>query len=132
MKPLFRFLILLEVILCFGPATIMLAMSFIFIPAIFFSPAPFEPEAMFYLLPTIGGCLGLTALICLVLHLFNQTQGYITPAKMRLFIMCGVGAIILTCILLGTNEYGLVFYLLPVLATVHLVYLGRAYVFRYS
>lgn len=132
MKPLFRFLILFEVILCFGPATIMLAMSFIFVPAIFFSPTPFEPEAMFYLLPTIGGCLGLTALICLVLHLFNPTQVYIAPAKMRLFIMSGIAAIILTCTLLSSNECGLIFYLLPILATVHVVYLGRTYVFRYS
>ncbi len=132
MKPLFRFLILLEVVLCFGPATIMLAFSFIFVPAIFFSRSPFELKALLYLLPTIGGCLGLTALICLVLHLFNPTQGYITPAKMRLFILTGITAIIVTCILLGTNEYGLVFYLLPVVATIHLVYLGRAYVFRYS
>jgi len=132
MKSAYRILILLEVVLCFGPATLMLALGILFIPATIFGFSSVEAQSILLLLPIIGGALGLVALICIVLHLFNPTQCYIKPPKMRVFILCGLAAIIYSFLMLGSNRYGWVFYLLPVLATIHLTYLGRAYVFRYS
>jgi len=132
MKPIYRILILLEVVLCFGPATIMLALGSLFIPATILGVSSIQAQSILLLLPIVGGALGLVALICIVLHIFNPTKGYIKPAKMRVFILCGLFAIISSFLMLGGNKYGWVFYLLPILGTLHLTYLGRAYVFRYS
>ncbi|WP_139138968.1 hypothetical protein [Alteromonas confluentis] len=74
MSPLFRLLIIIETVVCFGPLTILLAMSLILVPVAFSEAF----NGSFWLLPVLAlpvfGFLGLFAIISLVLHIFEPTK----------------------------------------------------------
>lgn len=125
MSPLFRFLIILETIVCFGPITIALAMGLSFIPMALY-------EAMkgnFWLTPLVFlilfGFLGLFAVISLILHIFDPTKIFLSRNK--LFAYTGVGIISLVSMvpLFNITGYGYLVVLLPLVATCHFYYLSH-------
>jgi hypothetical protein len=132
MKARYRILILLELILCFGPATFLLGFSVQLIPNAIPRALDLDLMSILILLSIVCGTLGLIALISVVLFIFNPGIRYINSAVIKVFILCGLTSVYTSFLILGYfREFGLL-YLLPIFATIHLTYLGRYYVFNYS
>ncbi|AEE22776.1 hypothetical protein Glaag_1829 [Glaciecola sp. 4H-3-7+YE-5] len=125
MSPLYRSLIILETIVCFGPITIALAMGLIFIPMALNEAL----KGNFWLTPLVllilFGFLGLFAVISLILHIFDPTKIFLS--RYKLFAYTGVGVISLISVvpLFNITGYGYLVVLLPLFATCHFYYLSR-------
>lgn len=126
MSPLFRLLIIIETVVCFGPLSILLAMSLILVPVAFSEAF----NGSFWLLPALAlpvfGFLGLFAIISLVLHILEPTKVFLKRPKLFLFTAVGIVALLSIIPLFDGAFYGYIMVFLPLLATMHLFYLSRA------
>jgi hypothetical protein len=131
MKSLYRILILLEAVVSFGPLVLLLGLGLITIPGAIISLFNGDLGGIILLLIEIGGILGLIAFICVLLHIFEPTKYFVKPKKLRWFILCGFASILMFMFITGVNKSTL-WLVLPLLVSLHFVYLGRRYVLSNS
>lgn len=126
MRPIFRFFILLETVVCFGPITLLLGMSIILIPMAILEAL----KGNFILLPSIVlvffGFMGLFAVISLILHMFEPNKIFLSRKKLFIFTGAGITALITAIPITSISGYGYFIVLMPLLATAHFFYLSRA------
>jgi len=132
MKPIYKALILLETVICFGPLVLILGLGLIVIPVAIIKAFEGEFGGLFLLAIELGGALGLVALICVLLHIFNPTKGYISAKKLRLFIAAGFVSLFAYIYMTGLNSWSSFYLFAPLAASFHFIYLGRSYVFHNS
>lgn len=132
MRPLHKTLLLLEVVICFGPMLILLGAGLIVIPVSIMSLVEGEFGGLPLLAMIVGGGLGITSLIALTLKILDPNSSTLTPRKIQLFMACGVLSILGFYFFVGRGGVGwqAVFFVLPLFASAHLLYLGRSYAFR--
>ena len=133
MKQVSKLLLLLEVLVCYGPAVCYLAIGLAFVPFWLLSALTGEFAALTLLLMVVGGVCGIIALVALVIKLLNPRMAVISAGKIRILSMFGMVASV--AILLQTGSLDRLYqaetlvFLLPVVASVHIIYLGRNYYF---
>lgn len=132
MRHLLKALLLLEIVICFGSMLILLGAGLIVIPISILSLVEGELGGLPLLAMIIGGGLGMTSLIALTLKILDPNSSTLTPRKIQLFMACGVLSIVGFYFFVGRGDVGwqAVFFVLPLFASAHLLYLGRSYVFR--
>ncbi len=132
MSPLQRMLLLLEVIVCYGPAFLLWGMGLIVIPISITSLASGQISGLYLLAMLAGGGLGMAALISLVIKIMGSDSQIMSPFKIKLFMASGVIAIIAFLFMANVGGFNLlsILLLLPIIASIHLIYLGRSYIFN--
>ncbi|NTS78474.1 hypothetical protein HR060_16645 [Catenovulum sp. SM1970] len=129
MTLIFKVLILVEALICFGPLLIFIGFGLIVIPFSVMRVLAGQFEVLFLVAIEIGGILGLVALICVFLHIFNPTQQYISPTKIRYFIVAGFLSLFTYACTVELNLGWYIYLLATILVCIHFLYLGRRYVF---
>lgn len=131
MNSLKKNLILGEVVICFGPAFILLAMGMAIIPTALRSLFSGHFYGLYILGMLVGGVLGITGLIALTIKILEPESNTLAPSKVKLFISLGILAVLGFLVMAseGGPAWQLAVVSLPIIASIHLLYLGRSYVF---
>ncbi|WP_036127941.1 hypothetical protein [Marinobacter nitratireducens] len=131
MKPVLKILLLAEVVICFGPAFIILLMGLVVIPVALESLVNGHMAGVYLLAMLLGGWLGMAALISLVIKILEPDSRTLSPRKILLFMSFGILAVSGFLVMAGEGggSWQLGIASLPLAASVHLIYLGRNYVF---
>ena len=133
MTPIKKILLLLEVFFCFFPIAIVLAVGTFFLPQqLYFFLTLGEIASLIVVSLTLGGWFGLVGLFILVSYIVGHIHYPVVSPR----ITFGLMAIGVVSVLVGA-QFGLPSYykliaFLPLICTVHLVYLGRKYLFGMS
>jgi hypothetical protein len=131
MRPIYKFLIIVEAIIGFGPLVILLGLGLITIPISIMGILDGYYSALVLLLIEVGGFLGMFAFISVLMHILEPSRYFLSFTKLRLFIICGFCSILGFAFISGINiEF--VWLLIPIAVAVHFMYLGRKYVFDAS
>ncbi len=131
MKPINRMLLLLEVMICFGPMVLIVVVGLVVSPGLLLLLLNVETAGIVAMSLLIGGSLGLGSVRAVVLKIIKPEVLVMPPAKVRYFMFCGFLALFL---LLGLAAdlgltWSMLVLLLPALAAFHLIYMARGYVF---
>jgi hypothetical protein len=131
MKPALKILLLAEVVICFGPAFLILVMGFVVIPVAFQSLVNGDTAGVYLLAMLLGGCFGMAALISLMIKILEPDSRTLSPRKILLFMSFGILALLGFLIMAGEGgvSWQLGIASLPLVASIHLIYMGRGYVF---
>ena len=149
MKPLYRTLLLTEVVVCFFQVFSTLVVRLISV--LYIAPAYFarglpdvEIGALLMIAMLMGGIIGMVAVVSLTIKVLKPSARVISPGKIKAFALCGIlsvlGSIWLSVWSVSVagaswKEYlsvywgAFIFSLLPIVAVIHLAYLGRKYLF---
>lgn len=131
MRPIYKFLIIVEAIIGFGPLVIILGLGLIAIPISIVGILDGYYGALLMLLIEIGGFLGMFAFISVLMHILEPSRYFLSFSKLRFFIICGFCSILGFTFMSGIN-IELIWLLIPIVVSVHFIYLGRKYVFADS
>jgi len=131
MRPIYKFLIIVEAIIGFGPLVIILGLGLIAIPISIMGILDGYYGALLMLLIEIGGFLGMFAFISVLMHILESSRYFLSFSKLRFFIICGFCSILGFAFMSGIN-IELIWLLIPIAVSVHIIYLGRKYVFADS
>jgi len=131
MRPIYKFLIIVEAIIGFGPLVIILGLGLIAIPISIVGILDGYYGALLMLLIEIGGFLGMFAFISVLMHILEPSRYFLSFSKLRFFIICGFCSILGFAFMSGIN-IELIWLLIPIAVSVHFIYLGRKYVFADS
>ncbi|MFD2168297.1 hypothetical protein ACFSJY_18715 [Thalassotalea euphylliae] len=131
MRPLYKFLIIVEAIIGFGPLVLLLGLGLITIPISIMGILDGYYGALIMLLIEVGGFLGMFAFISVLMHILEPNRYFLSFIKLRLFIICGFCSILGFVFMSGIN-IELIWLLIPVVVATHFIYLGRKYVFAAS
>lgn len=131
MKPIYRFLIIVEAIAGLGPLVLLLGLGLITVPVAFMGILDGYYGAVVLLLIEIGGFLGMIALISVFMHILEPNTYSLSFKKLRLFIICGLCSIFAFVLMSGIG-IELTWFLVPIAVVLHFLYLGRQYVFGSS
>tara|TARA_Y100000588_G_scaffold249470_1_gene263998 strand:+ start:864 stop:1259 length:396 start_codon:yes stop_codon:yes gene_type:complete len=131
MRPIYKFLIIVEAIIGFGPLIILLGLGLITIPISIMGILDGYHGALLMLLIEIGGFLGMFAFISVLMHILEPSRYFLSFTKLRLFIICGFCSILGFAFMSGIN-IELIWLLIPIAVSAHFIYLGRKYVFADS
>lgn len=132
MKPFFKVLILTEATICFGPLFLFLAFGVIFLPMTIIGVFDGELSGLIMLAFSIGGILGSVAIFCVLSHILDPEKKFLSPTKLRIFIVCGILTLTSFTLTVGLWRIQLLWVLVPLGATIHFIYLARNYVFNDS
>ena len=133
MKSISKLLLLLELIICYGPSLCYLTIGIAFVPFWILSALSGEFQAITMVMMVVGGILGLFALMALVYKICHPRSSMICDGKIRLLSLMGMLSSI--AILYQADaieklfEVNAFLYLLPLAASLHIIYLGRNYYF---
>lgn len=131
MNPVLKILLLAEVAICFGPAFLILVVGLVFIPVALQSLASGHMAGAYLLAMLLGGMFGMAAVISLVIKILEPDSRTLSSRKILLFMAFGILAISGFLIIAsdGRVSWQLGIASLPLAASIHLIYLGRGYVF---
>ena len=145
MKKLSRNLLLFELVICFAPAVAFLAIGIVMLPiwvgmlgaAIFKAEyrnaiAGIEGVAVVAsILAVVGGIIGLVGLLRVMRLLLKPDAPATVTARTRLYVLIGVATpILLAIVFFWRDIWPMVFVSgLPILASLHIVYLARKALF---
>ncbi|MCW7552040.1 hypothetical protein NX722_05160 [Endozoicomonas gorgoniicola] len=133
MKPISKLLLLLELMICYGPSLCYLIIGIAFVPFWILSALSGEFQAITMVMMVVGGVVGFFALLALVYKICHPKSNMICDGKIRLLSLMGMISSI--AILYQADaieklfEVGAFLYLLPIAASLHIIYLGRNYYF---
>ena len=143
MTRLFKTILFLEILVCFGPTFLSLVTGVIFV--LYLAPSwlsrthlDIEIGGALMVFALLGGVLGMIAVISLFIKIIKPSASVLSPSKLKIFVLSGIVAILgVTWWMYGglsfSNYAALIpvtFQILPVIAAIHLVYLGRSYLFK--
>ena len=131
MRPIYKFLIIVEAIIGFGPLVILLGLGLITIPISIMGIVDGYYGALVMLIIEVGGFLGMFAFISVFMHILEPNRYFLSFTKLRIFIISGFCSILGFAFMLGIN-IELIWLLIPIAVAVHFIYLGRKYVFAAS
>lgn len=125
MSEMAKYLLLAEILLCFGPLTLFLLIAPLLLPVQFYVLAtePLHWEGPFLVMGSIvGGIAGITALLLVVSKLLTQKR-IDRPLPVLAAVTLGVTAVVGMGV--GEGTPALIFQGLPLAATAHILYLSR-------
>ena len=131
MKLIYKFLIIVEAIIGFGPLIILLGLGLLTIPISIMGILDGYYGALVMFLIEAGGFFGMFAFICVLMHILEPNRYFLYFIKLRLFIICGFCSILGFVFMSGINIES-IWFLIPLVVAVHFIYLGRKYVFAVS
>ena len=120
MRPIYKFLIIVEAIIGFGPLVILLGLGLITIPISIMGILDGYYGALLMLLIEIGGFLGMFAFISVLMHILEPSRYFLSFTKLRLFIICGFCSILGFAFMSGIN-IELIWLLIPIAVSVHFI-----------
>ncbi len=127
MKSSTKSLLFLEVLLCFAPV-FMLLISGYFLVAVALIKGEFGAWLIFAMVT--GGTLGIMGLVPTLINIIDPGTEMRSPAKVKVYLLCGTGAMAFYAFSVADHGWGLVAYFLaPLIAGLHLVFLGRRHLF---
>ena len=130
-----KLLVLLEALICFSPAALLLVSC---LRALFDVANPYFPllSPLFFLC-SLCGCLGLIGVIALIIELIIPQHGFLSPKAIQINLAVGIVPLLpitlsgIAIQLSGTAIQGIsplsIVFLLPILCTFHLIWLARRY-----
>ena len=137
MRPICKAALILEIVLCFGPAFIFLCQGFILVTVFsFLSYSEAKPDFLFIpsIMRVVGGVLGTIGVVVLLRKIINPNLKIMSSPKILFFMVCGV--LSLTQPLFSGINAGLTWtwpaaliFVLPLIAAFHIIYLGRSFLF---
>jgi len=144
MKQTQKILLILEVLLCFGPVTLFLFQGII-ITTVFGIISIMDDKPEFFFITStiriIGGTFGLIGIIQLTKIIIQKKSNDMKHRRILFFILCGILSIVQPIIngFYNNNTFNLnkdfsilIMHILPLVSTFHLIYLGRHYLFLKS
>ncbi len=131
MRPIYKFLIIVEAIIGFGPLVILLGLGLITIPISIMGIVDGYYGALVMLIIEVGGFLGMFAFISVFMHILEPNRYFLSFTKLRIFIISGFCSILGFAFMSGIN-IKFIWLLTPIAVAVHFIYLGRKYVFAAS
>lgn len=134
MSTIGKIFLLIETIICFGPAFLLLMLGIIVWPLATIGlilDGDFKNflGSLPVLFLVIGGALGMVSLGAMLLRMISPETKLLSPNKIRLFMIFGVLSILTYGypIVQGKPGYHWGIVILPLLATIHIYWLGHAY-----
>ena len=135
MRPLTKTLLVIEVGVCFAPAFITLFLGILFIvPAQIYSLRAGDLFALVWISLCAGGIVGTIGLVVIVNKVFAPEYKAPKPRITWFMIACGVVPLVYFCIVslevygISLDEFWSAY--LPLICTMHFIYLGRHYLLR--
>jgi len=125
MKPIHRALLIIEIIVCFGPVTLLLGLGLIVVPVSILELIDGNAGVLPLVLLEVGGVLGMVAMLSLVLHVLEPSKLFLSHKKLMFFTASGVISLLFGAVLLNASGLFWLVYVLPLLAAFHLLYLSR-------
>jgi hypothetical protein len=126
--------LLLEVVLCFGPASLLLLLGLVLLPGQIYFLATGEAEAfsgaLQVMLLVLAGICGLVALCRTLSWLLFESRSSLRP-QMTLVLMCIGIAPVLLYVFTGGGIFWWAGGALPLVGAVHVAYLARKYLFGF-
>jgi hypothetical protein len=124
-KPIFKVLLILEVLVCFAPMAYVLLLGFVIVMMQLMSP--FSLDSLTVVGPVLAGIAGLLALANVLLWLLKPPSSFLSRVWTWIFMLLGLLPI-LPYALLPVDSIGWrVAGLMPLLCTGHLIYLARGF-----
>ena len=134
MKSFYRFLLILEVLVCFGYWFILLAAGLLIVPLQIEFLRDGRIDALLPIFAIICGLLGVYGLVAVIRMLFRERRGASSLMMVRASIVVGflpiIGLFVIS--LMGSAVGDVLLTLLPLGSGVHLIYLARNYLFRHA
>jgi hypothetical protein len=130
-----RWLLLVEILVCFLPCTLLLAVGIVMVPAqlFFLFREPLDWQGSAWLLFSVaGGSVGLFTLIIVVSRLLGSRERFEKPVLVLGCILAGIAPLFLTLVIAvvagGEIEWGTLTLtaVLPLLASAHILLLSRS------
>jgi hypothetical protein len=130
MSPMTKKLLVIEVIICFSPIIFLLIMGTVFLPQqLYFLVKYGEVGSLIVVVLTIGGWLGLISLIIVLNKLLNDSSERIINNKLVVvFLALGTVSLVSADQFVLGGIYRAVS-LLPLICTLHIIYIGRKFLF---
>ena len=122
-----KLLVLLEALICFSPAVLLLVVR---LGVLFddFTHTYFTLLIPLFFLSGLCGCLGLIGVIALIVELIIPQHGFLSPKAIQVNLAIGIVALLPITVsgiaIQGISLLSMVF-LLPILCTFHLTWLAR-------
>ena len=131
MRSAFKAVILLELIIGYGPIFYMLVMSLIMSPFMLLSVFTGTTNLLVPLLTTILGSLGCIGMFQVVIKILDRDVEIKKPKLIKLYLFCGLTALIIGATYMQAFEFPQVLmFLLPAFVLVHFVYLLKDHLFK--
>jgi len=132
MRPVLKMFLIIEVAVCFGPLILWwgmgLVMAALQIGMLFHDFAEVAPSALLVFALVGAGTVGLMALLEVLRSLFDPSASLMNPNITLLFVVIGLMPVIWMIYDAPWTPWILIG-LVPMVATVHIIYLGRQYLF---
>lgn len=132
MHPALKTLLIIEVAVCFGPLVLWWGMGVVFVGiqviGLFYS---FKEVALGLLMVSAlvaAGAVGLMALLEVLRYIFNPSAALMNPKVTLLFVVIGLAPVFWMIYDVPWTPWILIG-LVPMVATIHIVYLARQYLF---
>jgi hypothetical protein len=132
MRPALKALLIIEVAVCFGPLILWWGMGMVMaalqIGMLFHHFAEVAPSALLVFALVGAGTVGLIALLEVLRSLFDPSASRMNPNITLLFVVIGLMPVIWMMYDVPWSPWILIG-LVPMVATIHIVYLSRHYLF---
>ncbi len=122
-------LLIIEVAICFLPATLILLMGVLVAPLQLLLLFQGVWQALFTLVPVACGLAGLVALVSVIRRIFGRTEATLKPKIALALIVLGLLPVLPYLFFGDTIWWQIAVGYLPLLCSIHLVYLARGYLF---
>lgn len=133
MKSIGKLLFLLELIICYGPSLCYLVIGLAFVPFWILSGISGDFEAITLVMMVTAGIFGFFALSALVYKICNPKCPIICSGKIRMLSLLGmlssIGILYQADAIEKLFEVRSFILILPLAASLHIIYLGRNYYF---
>jgi len=131
MRSVFKAIILLELIISYGPIFYMLILSLIMSPFMLLSIFTGATTLLAPLLATILGSLGCIGMFQVVIKILDRDVEIKKPKLIKLFLSCGLAALIIGATYMQAFEFPqALMFLLPAFVLIHFVYLLKDQLFK--
>jgi hypothetical protein len=109
-------------------------MGLIVIPVAISSLLEGQFSGLYLMAMLLGGSFGMVGIISLVLKIIEPESSVLSPTKIKIFMAMGLISILgfLFMVSEGGISWQMVVLCLPILSSLHLLYLGRRYVLSIS
>lgn len=128
MRAIIKFLLILEFVVAFFPVIYIWILSLIILPASIMLILSGGDGGLVPVIATILGSLGFWGITQLLIKILNPELPISKPSHIAIYLIAGILALIIGAIIMQATDFtSLVMFLLPIIVTLHFVYLKREY-----
>jgi hypothetical protein len=131
MKQALKIIILLELIVGFGPVFCLLVLSLIMSPFMLLAILTDESITLAPLLVTVLGVMGCIGMFQVVIKLLDRDVKIQSPKAINIYLLSGITALLSGITYMQAFKFPeIIMFLLPLLVSLHFSYLLRGYLFK--